>query len=178
MAYRRPPNCRLSGRVASRRRCRHRWRVVLDLQFVVVRGGLSGEWSLPCIDDGGSHASGSKSKKGDDNSMKGYEAMQTRIANRKKEREKSAAGSKPVKGSNNKRVKKSQLTRSKRQTRHELVRSLAYSHELWRVSSTTRRPVCLNNRTVLRLLPSYLWHPRLPRYTSLAQTRSSIDQAN
>ena len=53
----------------------------------------------------GSDASGSKSKK-DDDPMLGYEAMQTRIANRKKEREECAAGTKPVKGSNKKRVKK------------------------------------------------------------------------
>ena len=65
------------------------------------------------IDDGGSDASGSKSKKGEDSPMKGYEAMQTRIANRKKEGEKSAAGSKPAKGSNKKRVKKI-IKRSKR----------------------------------------------------------------
>ena len=58
------------------------------------------------IEDVGSDASGSKSKKGDD-PMVGYEAMKIRIANRKKEREreKCAAGNKPVKGSNKKRVK-------------------------------------------------------------------------
>ena len=56
------------------------------------------------IEDVGPDASGSKSKRGD-YPMIGYEAMQTRIANRKKEREKDDAGTKPVKGSNKKRVK-------------------------------------------------------------------------
>ena len=55
----------------------------------------------------------------------------------------------------------------RRQTRHELVSSLAYSDELWRASSTTRRERFLSNRTVL---PSYLWHPRFTRYAGLAQT--------
>ena len=58
--------------------------------------------------EGGLDASGSKSKRVTDNPIKGYEEMQTRIANRKKEREKNATGSNPVKGSKNKRVKKSQ----------------------------------------------------------------------
>ena len=48
------------------------------------------------IEDVSSDASGSKSKRGDD-PMIGYEAMQTRIANSKQEREKGAAGTKPVK---------------------------------------------------------------------------------
>ena len=56
------------------------------------------------IEDVSSDASGSNSKRGDD-PMIGYGAMQTRIANSKQEREKGAAGTKPVKGSNKKRVK-------------------------------------------------------------------------
>ena len=56
----------------------------------------------------GSDASGSRSKNGTDNPMKGYEEMQARTAARKKEREKNATGSKPVKRSKNKRVQKSQ----------------------------------------------------------------------
>ena len=63
------------------------------------------------IEDVGSDASGSKSKKGN-GPMIGYEAMQTRIANRKKEREKCAAGTKPVKGSNKKRLKKPRKQKS------------------------------------------------------------------
>ena len=69
-----------------------------------IRGGSWGtKWRVEFdVDDGGSDASGSKSKRGEDNPIMGYEAMQTRIANQKKEREKSAPGSKPAKGSNKK----------------------------------------------------------------------------
>ena len=56
------------------------------------------------IEDVGSDASGSKSRK-EDESVIGYEAMQLRIAHRKKEREreKCAAGNKPVTSSNKKK---------------------------------------------------------------------------
>ena len=70
------------------------------------------------IEGVGTDASGSKSKRGDD-PMIGYEAMQTRIANRKKELEKCAAGTKPVKGSNKKRVKKTKEARDSEQDANE-----------------------------------------------------------
>ena len=61
------------------------------------------------VADGGSDTSGSKSKEGSDTPTSGYEKMQSRIANRRKERiEKNATGSKPGPSSKNKRVKKSQ----------------------------------------------------------------------
>ena len=59
------------------------------------------------IEDVGSDALGSKSKRGD-GPMIGYEAMQTRIANRKKEREKCTTGTKPLKGSNKKKGEEDQ----------------------------------------------------------------------
>ena len=66
----------------------------------------SGEWgsTLTVIEDVGSDASGSKSMKGD-TLMIGYEAMQLRIAHRKKEgeQENCAAGNKPVIGSKKKK---------------------------------------------------------------------------
>ena len=71
------------------------------------------------IEDVSSNASGSKSKRGPDDPMIGYEAMQTRIPNRKKEREKYAAGTKPVKGSNKKRVKKTKEARESEQDANE-----------------------------------------------------------
>ena len=70
------------------------------------------------IKDRGSDAQGSKSKRGDD-PMKGYEAMQTRIANRKKEREKSVTGSKHAKSSNKKHVKKTKETNESEQDANE-----------------------------------------------------------
>ena len=84
------------------------------------RGGLLGSKRRVGFDiqDGGSDASGSKSKRGDD-PMIGYEAMQTRIANRKKEREKDAAGTKPVKGWNKKRVKKTKEAKESEQGANE-----------------------------------------------------------
>ena len=60
------------------------------------------------IGDDGSDASGSRSKRGTDNPMKGYKEMQARITAQKKEQEKNATGSKPAKSSKNKRVKKTQ----------------------------------------------------------------------
>ena len=84
------------------------------------------------IEDVGSDASGSKSNRGDD-PMIGYEAMQTRIANLKKEREKCAADTTPVKSSNKKRVKKTKEARDSEQDANEtreLVSSLASLHEL------------------------------------------------
>ena len=72
-----------------------------------IRGGSSGTTRRVGFDieDVGSDASGSKPRRGD-GPMIEYEATQTRLANRNKEREKCAACSKPVKGSNKKRLKK------------------------------------------------------------------------
>ena len=103
--------------------------------------------------------------------MIGYEAIQTRIANRKKEREKGDAGTKPVKGSNKKRVKKTKEARESEQDANEtrareliclLARALKSIHH----HEETGCP----NPTVLL---SYHWQQMWPRYTSPVPSWSS-----
>ena len=73
---RRPSNCRLAGRVALLRRWCHRWRVVPDLEFEVVRGRPRGEWSSPWVMVAPMPLARDDSRKGTEPHMKGYEKMQ------------------------------------------------------------------------------------------------------
>ena len=118
VTYRRPPQHRLAGRVALRQ----------EMPSSVEKGAVPGIPGGSCetkrrvefaIADGGSDTSGWKSKREDDNPMKGYEAIQTRFAHRNKERENNAAGSMHVNGSKNKRVIKSHEAKSSGQEAHE-----------------------------------------------------------
>ena len=76
-------------------------------------GNRSSSWATKrrvefYITDGGSDTFGSKGSKGGGDPPNGYDKMQSRIANRKKERsEKNTTGNTPRLNSNNKKVEKS-----------------------------------------------------------------------